>query len=39
VHWNDIMTSSLVSILPVLVLFVLVERYLVAGMTSGAVKG
>ncbi|MCC6194257.1 MAG: carbohydrate ABC transporter permease [Burkholderiales bacterium] len=39
VHWNDIMASSLVSILPVLALFVLVERYIVAGMTSGAVKG
>lgn len=39
VHWNDIMTSALVSILPVLALFVLVERYIVAGMTSGAVKG
>jgi multiple sugar transport system permease protein len=39
IHWNDIMTSSLVSILPVMVLFVLVERYMVAGMTAGAVKG
>jgi multiple sugar transport system permease protein len=39
VHWNDIMASSLVSILPVIALFVLVERYIVAGMTSGAVKG
>jgi multiple sugar transport system permease protein len=39
VHWNDIMASSLVSILPVLALFVLVERFIVSGMTSGAVKG
>jgi multiple sugar transport system permease protein len=39
VHWNDIMASALVSTLPVLVLFVFVERYMVAGMTAGAVKG
>jgi multiple sugar transport system permease protein len=39
VHWNDIMASSLVSILPVLALFVVVERFIVSGMTSGAVKG
>jgi multiple sugar transport system permease protein len=39
IHWNDIMTSSLVSILPVLALFILVERYMVSGMTAGAVKG
>jgi multiple sugar transport system permease protein len=39
VHWNDIMTSSLVSILPVMALFILVERYIVSGMTAGAVKG
>ena len=39
VHWNDIMTSSLVFLAPMMVLFILVERYMVAGMTAGAVKG
>ena len=39
IHWNDIMTSALVSILPVVGLFILVERYIVGGMTAGAVKG
>lgn len=39
IHWNDIMASSLVSTLPVVALFIFVERYMVAGMTAGAVKG
>jgi multiple sugar transport system permease protein len=39
VHWNDIMASALVATLPVLLLFVFVQRYMIAGMTAGAVKG
>lgn len=39
VYWNDIMASSLLSVLPVIVLFLLVERYMVSGLTAGAVKG
>jgi multiple sugar transport system permease protein len=39
IHWNDIMASSLVSTLPVVALFIFVERYMVSGMTAGAVKG
>lgn len=38
VHWSDIMASSLLSTLPLLALFVFMERYLVAGLTAGAVK-
>ena len=39
VHWNDIMASALVATVPVLLLFVFVQRYMIAGMTAGAVKG
>lgn len=38
VHWNDIMASSLLATLPVVLLFLVMERYIVAGLTAGAVK-
>lgn len=38
VHWNDIMASSLMATLPVVLLFLVMERYIVAGLTAGAVK-
>ena len=38
VQWNELMAASFVGILPVLVLFIFLQRYLVAGMTAGAVK-
>ena len=38
VHWNDIMASSLLATLPVVALFLVMERYIVAGLTAGAVK-
>jgi multiple sugar transport system permease protein len=38
-YWNDIMAAAVVFALPVAVIFILLERYLVAGMTAGAVKG
>jgi multiple sugar transport system permease protein len=37
--WPDLMAASLVVSLPVVLGFVLLQRYLVAGLTSGAVKG
>jgi sn-glycerol 3-phosphate transport system permease protein len=33
------MAGSVVSLLPLLVVFVLLQRHLVAGLTAGAVKG
>jgi multiple sugar transport system permease protein len=36
--WNSIMAASLVATLPMLVLFLALGRYLVAGLTAGAVK-
>jgi multiple sugar transport system permease protein len=38
-YWNDIMAASLIGTLPIVVVFLFVERYLVAGMTAGSVKG
>ncbi|TPW27351.1 carbohydrate ABC transporter permease [Martelella alba] len=38
VIWNELMAASFVGILPVFIVFVFLQRYLVAGMTAGAVK-
>jgi multiple sugar transport system permease protein len=38
VYWNQIMAASLVVSVPVVVGFLLLQRYLVAGLTAGAVK-
>lgn len=37
--WADLMTASLIVSLPLVVAFMMVQRYLVEGLTSGAVKG
>lgn len=38
IQWNDLMAASLLASLPLLVVFVLLQRYLVSGLTAGAVK-
>jgi ABC-type glycerol-3-phosphate transport system permease component len=38
-HWGGIMASGIVISLPVIILFAFVQKYLVAGLMSGAVKG
>ncbi|MDX7949668.1 carbohydrate ABC transporter permease [Lichenihabitans sp. Uapishka_5] len=38
VVWNELMAASFVGIAPALVLIFLLQRYLVAGLTAGAVK-
>jgi multiple sugar transport system permease protein len=38
VYWNQVMAASLVVSLPVVVAFLLLQKYLVAGLTSGSVK-
>jgi multiple sugar transport system permease protein len=37
--WADLMAASLIVSLPLIVAFMVVQRYLVEGLTSGAVKG
>lgn len=38
VLWNELMAASLIGIAPVLIVYVFLQRYIVAGLTSGAVK-
>jgi multiple sugar transport system permease protein len=38
VYWNQIMAASLVVSVPVVAAFLLLQRYLVAGLTAGSVK-
>ena len=36
--WNELMAASLVGITPVLLVYIFLQRYIVAGLTAGAVK-
>jgi multiple sugar transport system permease protein len=38
VYWNEVMAASLVVSLPVVIGFLLLQRYFVAGLTSGSIK-
>ncbi len=38
VVWNEMMAASLIGIAPVLLVFLFLQKYLVAGLTAGAVK-
>jgi multiple sugar transport system permease protein len=38
VYWNQIMAAALVVSLPIVIAFLLLQKYLIAGLTSGAVK-
>jgi multiple sugar transport system permease protein len=37
-HWNSLFAASVIAIVPVVILFALVERYLVGGLTAGSLK-
>ena len=37
-HWNHLFAASVLAIVPVVVLFALIERQLVGGLTAGSVK-
>jgi multiple sugar transport system permease protein len=37
-HWNLLFAASILAIVPVIVLFALIEPYLVSGLTAGSVK-
>ena len=37
--WSGMMAASTIVTIPVVVAFVLIQRYLVEGLTGGAVKG
>lgn len=38
-NWNDLMAVATIIALPVLVIFVVLQRYIVAGLAGGATKG
>jgi multiple sugar transport system permease protein len=37
-HWNALFAASLIAIVPVVILFALIERHLVSGLTAGSLK-
>jgi multiple sugar transport system permease protein len=37
-RWNDLMAVSVVVALPIIVVFVFLQRYIVGGLTAGATK-
>jgi multiple sugar transport system permease protein len=39
VQWNQLTAASVLAVGPVVVIYIFLERYLVAGVTAGAVKG
>jgi multiple sugar transport system permease protein len=38
VTWNEMMAAALTGVMPVMVIFLFLQKYLVAGLTAGAVK-
>jgi multiple sugar transport system permease protein len=38
-QWNNVMAFGVVSVIPVILLFVFLQRYIISGLTNGAVKG
>jgi multiple sugar transport system permease protein len=38
-YWNTIMGASVLAIVPVLLIFIFLQKYLISGLTAGAVKG
>lgn len=38
-EWGPLLASSMISTIPLLILFVVLQRYFMAGMTNGSVKG
>ena len=39
IEWNRIMAYGVVLVLPVILIFVILQKYIISGMTNGAVKG
>jgi multiple sugar transport system permease protein len=38
VTWNEMMAAALTGVLPVMLFFIVLQKYLVAGLTAGAIK-
>ena len=38
VRWNDMMAGALLASVPLIILFVCMQKYFISGLTNGAVK-
>lgn len=39
IMWNDLMAASILASIPLILIYLFLQRYFISGMTSGAVKG
>ena len=39
IHWNTLMALTTMSMIPLLVIFILLQRYIISGIMGGAIKG
>ncbi|MDY4888141.1 MAG: hypothetical protein SO135_00125 [Sphaerochaetaceae bacterium] len=39
IEWQYLFASSLIATIPVIIMFMFIEKHLVSGLTSGGVKG
>jgi multiple sugar transport system permease protein len=39
IEWNKIMAYGVLLVLPVVLIFIFLQKYIVGGLTNGAVKG
>jgi len=39
VEWGPLLAAAVVSTIPILILFIFLQRFLIKGIMSGAVKG
>ena len=38
VDWNSLLAMSVISMVPVIIVFVTLQKYIIGGMTAGGVK-
>lgn len=38
-QWNNVMAFGVVSVLPIILLFTFLQKYIISGLTNGAIKG
>jgi len=38
IDWQHLMAGSTIAVIPVLILFILMQRHIVSGITAGAIK-
>ena len=39
VDWSSILSASVMSVVPVIVVFVILQKYIIGGVSAGGVKG